>query len=60
MSKEHKEECEKLKERRYEPNDESLLAIRETDAMLTFGSYTTYPDAKSLLVAAYADYLSSG
>lgn len=35
MNKEHKEECKKLEERSYEPNDESLRAIRETDALLT-------------------------
>lgn len=38
----------------YEPNDESLRAIAETDAAIARGGYDTYDDAASLLAAAEA------
>lgn len=43
-----------LKLNSYEPNDESLRAIVETDAMMASGDYETYGDAASLLRAAGA------
>ena len=43
-----------LKLTSYEPNDESLRAIAETDAMMASGDYETYGDAASLLRAAGA------
>lgn len=38
----------------YEPNDESLRAIEETDAAIASGDYPLYNDAASLLAAAEA------
>ncbi len=40
--------------RSYEPNDESLRAIAETDAAIESGNYELYDDAVSLLAAAGA------
>ncbi len=40
--------------RSYEPNDESLRAIAETDAAIESGDYELYDDAASLLAAAGA------
>lgn len=37
-----------------EPNEDSLKAIAETDAMIASGGYETYDDAASLLAAAGA------
>lgn len=59
MNEEQKRECKKPAERSYEPNEESLRAIREADEVLASGSYTTYLDAESLLEAAFADSSSS-
>ncbi len=38
--------------RSYEPNEESLRAVEETDAAITSGDYRLYDDAESLLAAA--------
>lgn len=38
----------------YEPNEESLRAIAETDAAIESGNYDTYDNAASLLAAAGA------
>lgn len=38
----------------YDPNDESLRALAETDAAIASGDYDTYDDAASLLAAAGA------
>lgn len=38
----------------YEPNEESLRAIAETDSAIASGSYELYDDAASLLAAAGA------
>ena len=38
----------------YEPNDESLRAIAETDAAMASGGYELYEDAASLLADAGA------
>ena len=38
----------------YEPNEGSLKAIAETDAMIASGEYETYDGAASLLAAAGA------
>lgn len=40
--------------RSYEPNEESLRAIAETDAAMASGEYELYDDAASLLDAAGA------
>ena len=40
--------------RSYEPNEESLRAIAETDAAMASGEYELYDDAASLLAAARA------
>lgn len=40
--------------RSYEPNDESLRAIAETEAAIASGDYELYDDAASLLAAAGA------
>lgn len=38
--------------RSYEPNEDSLRAIAETDAAIASGGYELYDDAESLLAAA--------
>lgn len=38
--------------RSYEPNNESLRAIEETDTAIESGSYERYDDAQSMLAAA--------
>lgn len=40
--------------RSYEPNEESLRAIEETDAAIASGDYDLYDNAASLLAAAEA------
>lgn len=40
--------------RSYEPNEESLRAVAETDAAMASGEYELYDDAASLLDAAGA------
>lgn len=40
--------------RSYEPNEESLRAIAETDAAVASGDYELFDDAESLLAAAAA------